>query len=315
MKQARLFSVLFAAIPLGMMAQDDLYFNPSVDKDEVKSTMTGQYDAPYYSGIDMSDDEYNRRNTLGSYYQKIGKDSLGNDIIGFYAADGTYSTDTIYPFSNSYAFNDDDDFAYSRRMGRFDNFYGWYDPYFSSYWYDPWYADRWNWGWRSPWYYDSLWSWPYYASWTWPYGWAGSYWGWNYPGFWGWGRPVTVRTGHYGTRNHSFAHADRNFGQRPSRHESFGGQPRPNSNFRPSGTSQDGNGVQNDRRFGGSRTYNPNRDDNSRTFSPQQSFPSNSSFGGSRSSFGGGGSFRGGSFGGGNRGGGGGSHGSFGGRR
>ena len=34
MKRVRLLSVLLAAIPLGMMAQDDLYFNPAVDKDE-----------------------------------------------------------------------------------------------------------------------------------------------------------------------------------------------------------------------------------------------------------------------------------------
>lgn len=130
MKRVRLLSVLLAAIPLGMMAQDDLYFNPAVDKDEVKSTVTDCDGAPYYGGLDMSDDEYNRRHTLGSYYQKIGTDSLGNDIIGFYGADGTLSTDTVYPFSSPYAFDDDDDFAYSRRMGRFDNFYGWYDPYF-----------------------------------------------------------------------------------------------------------------------------------------------------------------------------------------
>lgn len=149
MKRVRLLSVLLAAIPLGMMAQDDLYFNPAVDKDEVKSTVTDCDGAPYYGGLDMSDDEYNRRHTLGSYYQKIGTDSLGNDIVGFYGADGTLSTDTVYPFSSPYAFDDDDDFAYSRRMGRFDNFYGWYDPYFSNYWYDPWYANSWAWGWRS----------------------------------------------------------------------------------------------------------------------------------------------------------------------
>lgn len=97
MKRVRLLSVLLAAIPLGMMAQDDLYFNPAVDKDEVKSTVTDCDGAPYYGGLDMSDDEYNRRHALGSYYQKIGTDSLGNDIIGFYGADGTLSTDTVYP--------------------------------------------------------------------------------------------------------------------------------------------------------------------------------------------------------------------------
>lgn len=323
MKRVRLLSVLLAAIPLGMMAQDDLYFNPAVDKDEVKSTVTDCDGAPYYGGLDMSDDEYNRRHTLGSYYQKIGTDSLGNDIIGFYGADGTLSTDTVYPFSSPYAFDDDDDFAYSRRMGRFDNFYGWYDPYFSNYWYDPWYANSWAWGWRSPWYYDSLWGWPYYASWSWRYGWGGSYWAWHYPRYWGygwgWSYPSTVWVGHTGTRNHSFSRPDRHFGMGASQQGSFGNQRRPGSATRPSGMNREYNGAQRERNFGGSRRYNPSQQTTgTRSYTPQQASPRGSSFGGSRSSFGGGsfggGSRSGGSFGGGSRGGGG-SHGSFGGRR
>ena len=116
-------------------------------------------------------------------------------------------------------------------MGRFDNFYGLYDPYFSNYWYDPWYANSWAWGWRSPWYYDSLWGWPSYASWAWHYGWCGSYWAWHYPRYWGygwgWGYPSTVWVGHTGTRNHSFSRPDRLFGMGASQQRSLGTQRRP----------------------------------------------------------------------------------------
>ena len=56
--------------------------------------------------------------------------------------------DTIYGgFTRQYE-SDNDDFAYSRRMSRFDGFWGGY--------YDPWYAGRSSfyvgWGWRSPYY-------------------------------------------------------------------------------------------------------------------------------------------------------------------
>lgn len=319
MKRVSILLVILVALPLGMLAQDDLYFNPAVDKDLAPSTVADCDGAPYYGGLDMSDDEYNRRHTFGSRYQKIGTDTLGNDVIGYYAADGTLATDTVYPYSSPYAF-DDDDFAYSRRMGRFDNFYGWYDPYFSAYWGDPWYASRWTWGWRSPWYYSSLWGWPYYGSWSWHYGWGGSYWGWYYPRHWawGWGYPSTVWVGHTGTRNHSFSRSDRHFGMGASQQGSFGSQRRPGAQSRPSDINRGNSGNRTDRQFGGSRRYNPRQQSTgTRPYTPQQASP-RGNFGGSRSSFGGGsfggGSRSGGSFGGGSRGGGG-SHGSFGGRR
>lgn len=313
MKHVTLLSALMATIPLGLQAQDDLYFNPSKDKDEVKTTMRDANNTSYYSGIGMTDDEYNRFGSFESYYQKIGKDSLGNDIISHYNnADGALSTDTVYLGNQRYYFDDDDDFAYSRRMSRFDNFYGWYDPYYSCYWYDPWYADRWAWGWRSPYYYASYWSWPYYSSWTWHYGWPDTYWGWH-PGYWGWSYPSTVWVGHTGTRNHSYARDDRHTYQHQSARPSYGNQSRSGTYTRPSNMNRNDNTRQNNRNFGGTRTYNPNQNSSgTRSYSPQPSAPRGSSFGGSRSSFGGGGSFGGGSRMGG---GGGGSHGGFGGRR
>lgn len=312
MKRTTLLSVFLAAIPLGMAAQDDLYFTPSVTKEKAESVVEANDGASYYSGINKSDDEYNRCYKFGSSYQNIGEDSLGNDIIEFYTADGAAATDTVYPGGEQYVFNDDDDFAYSRRMARFDDFYGWYDPYYSSYWYNPWYADRWAWGWRSSWYYDSFWGWPYYASWGWHYGWAGHY-AYGYPAYWGWHYPAYVWTGPTGTRNHAFARPDNrpNTGGRPQ--NSFGNGTRRGSVAQPAGNNRYNNGNTRNRSFNGTRSYEPNRNNNStRSYTPQQSTPRSSSFGGSRSSFGGGGSF-----GGGNRsfGGGGGSHGSFGGHR
>ena len=311
MKRVTLLSVLLATLPIGTMAQDDLYFTPSAHEKEAESAVIGSNGSSYYSGISKSDDEYNRRHKLNSYYQKIGEDSLGNDVIEFYTDGNTVAYDTVYAGNEQYMFDDDDDFAYSRRMARFDNFYGWYDPYYASYWYDPWYADRWAWGWSSPWYYDSLWGWPYYSSWGWRYGWAGNYWNW-YPGYWGWHYPTYVWTGPAGTRNHSFARADSRPADSGRPQSSFGTGTRRGTVSNQGNNNRYNSGNNGNRSFNGSRTYDPNRSNNSsRTYTPQPSTPRSSSFGGSRSSFGGGGSFGGGSrsFGGG------GSHGSFGGHR
>ena len=143
-----LSSTLIFAMPLTMAAQDDdLYFTP---KRGSKTEAPARFDREtrerptYYCGSNRNVDEYNRRGKLKSYYQKIGTDSLGNDIIEFREGDGTYgtadldSTITIYPGSERYYDDEDSDFAYSRRMGRFDGFYGYYDPTFYGYY------------WRSP---------------------------------------------------------------------------------------------------------------------------------------------------------------------
>ena len=181
-------SVLMGAMPLTMAAQDDdLYFTPKKSsKDAPVKIDRDVYDRPaYYCGSPRNVDEYNRRGKLKSYYQKIGTDSLGNDVIEFHEGDGTYgtadldSTITIYPGSERY-YDEDSDFAYSRRMGRFDDFYwdpafygyygspywrgyyGWYDP-----WYDPWYGPYytgWYGRWHNPWFYGYYgWGSPYYG--------------------------------------------------------------------------------------------------------------------------------------------------------
>ena len=308
MKKNVLFSVLFGMVPLLGMAQDDLYFTPG--KKDVKEKMAKEnvVDEPtFYSGSNRDIDEYNRRGKLGSYYQKIGVDSLGNDIIEFHAGNGEYPNeafvDTVYPGSERY-YDDADDFAYSRRMGRFDGFYGWYDPYFYGPWhyrwgwYDPWYAGYWGWGgyygWYDPWYFGYGWGYPY------------RYWGWGGPAYYGY------RGGVSGTRNHSSANASLPNGRfGGARYGTFGNNRQLGNRTSAIGnrtTSRNGN-------FGGARTYGGHQSTNTSTRSntPSRSSSSSGSFG-SRSSFGGG-SHSGSSFGGGRSGGSGGGGGHFGGRR
>ena len=227
MKKLFLITLIVGLVPLSMSAQDDdMYFVPKkADKEARQAARVTPPPAP--AGLDMSVDEYNRRH-LSSSYQIIGTDSLGNDIIEFSAGDGSYpkQVDTVYV----YRFDDSDDFRYSSRMGLFDGFYGWYDPFFwgyrSAYWsgiyypyYSSWYASRWYdpwyigwygwydwydpwlygltpWGWYSPYYYSSyLWGLPYYRGWY------------DYYGFYGGG---IAHHGTSGTRNHGvIAHSER----------------------------------------------------------------------------------------------------------
>lgn len=203
MKKIGLLLITAGAISLQAMAQnDDLYFMPnSVSK---SAKVESSVEAPaYYSGSGRNVDEYNRAGRFRSYYQKIGTDTLGNDIITFQSGDGVYPDrsyiDTAYVYPGSAQF--DDDFEYSRRMSRWDGFYdpwlygygpwrygwyaGWYDPWYYGYagWYDPWYG--WYGGWYNPWYYG-------YGGWYGPYynGWYG------YPRYWYGGAYV-----HYGGGN------------------------------------------------------------------------------------------------------------------
>lgn len=201
MKKLLLLLVLAGSLPLQTMAQDDdLYFVPN--KSEKSSQPTSMDEAPaYYRGTNRSVDEYNRAGRFRSYYQKIGTDSVGNDIITFQSGPGVYPDSTYIDtafVSPNYMQYDDDDYAYSRRMSRWDGFYNpwfyrygpwgyrgwygsWYDPWYYGYagWYDPWYSGwygGWYGGWYDPWYYGyGGWYNPYY------YGWYGRY-GWPYYG-------------------------------------------------------------------------------------------------------------------------------------
>lgn len=332
MKKLVLLAVLLSALPLGMTAQDDLYFTPSKSEKESEATPARQHqdDAPaYYSGSNRNVDEYNRRGRVSSYYQKIGSDSLGNDIIQFHAGNGQYPDslvlDTIYPGSQQYyAYGDDDDaFTYSRRMNRFDDAYGWYDPYFYSdlYWDYPYYGYgpywRAGWGWYDPWYYG--WGWRGYYGWYDPWYYR---WGWGGPWYdgWGWGPGYAWRGGHTGTRGHSYdggyrpgngnyvpgsmrnGNSGRTYGSFGNGRGSFGNRPASTWGNTTAGSINSNRGG-----WRGTQQYNPGNNSfgSTRSYTPSNSGTrsfGNSSFGGSRSFGGGGRSFGGGggrSFGGG----------------
>lgn len=196
-------------------AQDDLYF--TAKKKETKTSQSRKKynndviydDTPvYHSGSNRSVDEYNRRGTFASRTEIV-TDTTGNDIINFTPGDGTYpdsislaelvKRDSLTEITRSATNNDDNDYAISRRMSRFDEFYPWrigiYDPWFFDPWiYDPWFYDPWyysHWTWHHPWY-D-----PWFRPWHYdPWYWHGG-WGPWYPG----GFIVHTR-GTAGTHNH-----------------------------------------------------------------------------------------------------------------
>ena len=335
-KKLFLLFVLAGAMPLTMMAQDDdLYFVPSKKKVETTgSSVRNTAERPtYYAGSNRDIDEYNRRGKFRSSYQMIGTDSLGNDIIEFHEGTGIYPdtvfVDSMWMAKNGY--NDfDNDFTYSRRMSRWDDYYGWYDPWFYGHWgwrplgyyswYDPWYYGPYGWysSWYDTWYYG-------YYGWGYPYGW-GRY-GWGYPYYYGWyghywgGYPHhgyayhgTTGTRNHGTPSYNVPRGTSNGRSHNYSQGTFGGSRNSGlgnrstatrSNTRNSGSYSNSNGN-----FGGSRSSY-----GSSNQSGSYSAPSRSS---SSSSYGGGGSFGGSRSGGGSSGGGGGSRrggGGFGGRR
>ena len=324
MKKLFLLFVLAGAMPLSMMAQDDdLYFTPS--KKVAKTSSSVENKPAYYVGSNRDVDEYNRRGKFRSTYQKIGVDSLGNDIIEFQAGTGIYPdstyVDTMW-VSPKQKYQDDEDYAYSRRMSRWDGYYGWYDPWFYGHWgyrpwgywgwYNPWYYSYY--GWYDPWYYGYY-GYPWYYGWgpydPWYYGYYGYGWG-GYPG------GTYYGTGVSGTRNHGLAsyNAPRgtfNGSSRTFSSGTFGGSRSGSFGSRnSSSTVSSNNGIRVSRsnrsysnsngNFGGSRsTYTPSNSSSSPSYSaPARSSGSSYSgggggggtFGGSRSGGGGGGGSR-----------------------
>ena len=205
MKNKMMVSLLLGALPLTMMAQDDMYFVPSKKNVEREAVNYGMPQSTYYSGSNRSVDDYNRRGG-GSYYQVIANDTTANDIIDFSAEQG------VYPDSAQ-----TEDFALTRQMSRWDgytptesywqgysdgredalgwhspwyysSFYPWYDSYW--YWNDPWYYRHYGWysPWYDPWYYGG-----YY--WHRPYWYGGFYYGGGYHH----GGGLYAHNGHTGT--------------------------------------------------------------------------------------------------------------------
>lgn len=293
MKKLFLLLVLANALPLLTWAQDDdLYFVPS----KVTQDNSNDNTPAYYVGSDRKVDEYNRRGQFRSKYQMIGTDSVGNDIISFGKGVGVYPdssyVDTTFYYSGSPRL-EDDDYAYTRYMSRWDGFYdpwfyrywgpsryGWYGGWYTS-WYSPWYG-AWYDPWFDPWYYGYGWGWNgWYSPWYYGYGWGYPYWG----GWYGGGYANYYRGGNprglAGDRTWSYS--------RPT----SGG----NGNFGRTYGNSGGNGRTSSytSRSGSNRSFGSR----SRSSYPTSTY-NNSSFGNStRSSVGSSGSFGGGSFGGG----------------
>lgn len=315
MKKLVLLTILMGVLPLSMMAQDDMYFTPKKGAKEVKSAAVSKVndDKPvYHSGSNRNVDEYNRRGKFGSYFEKIGTDSLGNDIIEFHSSAEDLDTLAVYPYE-SVQYDPEDDYTYSRRMNWFDDFY-WYDPWFFRYSaYSPYFYGHWGlwdpfyYSWYDPWYS------PYYYGWygPWAYNWYGPGWGGygRYRMYHGWGLPsyhYNYSGGVSGTRNHGYV------GRAGSRNSNvtagrghFGGYRGNGQSTRAydRSNSVNSNSNRSTGRFGGSRS---NSSSSTRSYTPSYSGGSygggGGSFGGS-SSGGGGGSRSGGSSGGGHFGG------------
>ena len=143
-----MISILMGAMPLSMVAQDDLYFVPKKKSAEVVKVYTPV------------------NNRMESQYEVIQNDST-NDIIDFDGQKG------IYPDSLT------EDFALTKKMQRFEDYelsdnaafwagyhlgrdtwdwgWTWHSPwYYRTYgwyggWYDPWYYTSWRYGWYDPW--------------------------------------------------------------------------------------------------------------------------------------------------------------------
>ena len=308
MKKMYLLAVLIAAaMPLNSMAQDDdLYFNPKKEakqQAEKRAEMQRAYAqqcarrdsiyALYWSGSNRNVDEYNRGGHIFSHYEKVGSDSLGNDIIQFHVGKGM-APDSIYDdayFAQKYA-DQDEDFARTREMSRWD---GYYDPWFYGYYgYGPYYWHSRMWGWHNPWRYGYYAGWydPWFDPWydPWYYGYAGWYGGWYDPWYYGWG-------GYYSPWY---------WGGPMIGHVSYGGfagNMRYNNPGRINGSNHrvDGSYGSNNNTY--SRHSGTNRNFGQRTDVRNNTYNNNTSSFGSRGNFGGG-SFGGGSFGGGRSGGG-----------
>lgn len=349
MKRSIIVILAVIALPFMASAQDDLYFTPSkaqlkAEKEkraaaraarEAAQLERDSQPAEYYSGINKTDDEYNRRiKTTGNNIYTVNEkdihstDSIASDIIEFTAEKGVYPSDhnvadTVY----KYIFvNDEDDYRYSRYMSRWDDFFwwhrgfgpwggyyplswyaGWYGPWGP--WYDPWYGpwyDPWFDPWFVPWFYDP-WFHHHYYGWYRPWG------GWYGPVYYiggGGGHHGNYYASRHGgaptgTANHAGAIRNHNFLADNSR----GGSSRISNNdiARRNGdvVSHYGHARASGLRFGGDRNNRNSYSEqtaSSRFSGNRSNYPSNSSYSGSRSggfSGGGGGGFSGGHSGGG----------------
>ena len=247
---------LVSAFSLSLMAQDDdMYFVPTKENVAKEARKYGMPQNVYYSGSNRSVDDYNRRAQFSSPV-----DSTGNDIIDFSAVRGVYP-DSAYsqPVEN-------DDYALTRRMSRFDDYTpseAYWDGYRAGLWSSPWYNTWYSW--YDPWYYDSWWYWndPFYYS---------SWYGWRYPYYYStWYSPR-----YYGYHYYGGSYISRGGSSRLSSNMRFYDR----RNYSSDGSRRDGTGV----RAGNVRVSRPNSNNASPTInSTPRTIRSSGSFGGSSS--------------------------------
>jgi hypothetical protein len=247
---------LVSAFSLSLMAQDDdMYFVPTKENVAKEARKYGMPQNVYYSGSNRSVDDYNRRAQFSSPV-----DSTGNDIIDFSAVRGVYP-DSAYsqPVEN-------DDYALTRRMSRFDDYTpseAYWDGYRAGRWSSPWYNTWYSW--YDPCYYDSWWYWndPFYYS---------SWYGWRYPYYYStWYSPR-----YYGYHYYGGSYISRGGSSRLSSNMRFYDR----RNYSSDGSRRDGTGV----RAGNVRVSRPNSNNASPTInSTPRTIRSSGSFGGSSS--------------------------------
>ena len=273
MKKIVFVTAFVCLLPHDIIAQDDMYFTPKkADKAE-----TVQEQPKMYTGSFRNVDEYNRHGRFAGVSQEVDLDTLYSDVVFFDADTSTVAGDTILvgdvTDAADYAYDPSEDYEYSRRLSRYDDYY-WHDPwYYGWYGYGPyWYGSPY---WYAGWWYD-----PWYDPWF--YGWHRP-WGWYYS----WYRPVYYHRPYYGvtgTTNHGRPYRPGSVGSK--RFRSYRGtEGRVNSN-RNLYNRNNGN-TDNIYRFRSRRQNNYNNNWNN-----NQSRPSyNNSFRSSGGSFRGGGSF------------------------
>ncbi|MCR5780754.1 MAG: hypothetical protein K6G70_09470 [Bacteroidaceae bacterium] len=214
MKYTRSLLAAFALIlPLTIWAQDDMYFASSKKakkeaaakkeaQKQAQQRATQRYTIDAYpdeplniTGSNRSVDEYNRR---GYSSQRGGQAELVQQPDGRFVMEVPESDSTMVStrslIGNSYergydeGFIDGEDYALTRRMGRFGYSSVYSSPWYYNY-YDPFYYDDLYWGTYDPFYYG------YYSY----YGWNRPYWGYTYGyyspywrgyyGYYGWRNP------------------------------------------------------------------------------------------------------------------------------
>ncbi len=238
-----LIAAFLLILPLTMWAQDDMYFASSKkakkEAEKRKAEKQSKYEIIYAdddepldivgSGRDV--DEYNRRYSVSN---RKGQAQLVQQPDGSFAyeipQEDSVTVSTRSLLNNAYergydeGYIDGEDYALTRRMGRFGYSSVYVSPWYSTYYSDPFYWDSWYY-WNDPFYYS--WSRPYwgYSSYYYGYGPYHYGYGWNRPYYYGGWRGTTVHRGGHIPRNTQYKerYYDLRHASRPANHSRVSG--------------------------------------------------------------------------------------------